>query len=358
MAAPLLRYDLLLARRSFADSFSTARDRLLLAMVAVLAVLWMRDAATRAAPSLPPGAAMMALLAGPAAYGWNAAALRRLDWFRESSVLAPQALLPRAGSSYIAFAQLPLLSILAAGVLFLGAFTGAPSRASAIAILSYGAGLALAAGAGKRAERPAATADAARRKGGTNCPGPFQALLAVQTFGGDRPVRSASLLIAGAALSTLAGCLVAAHQPAAARFAAALAPSVLLLVATARNAPDIVGLLAFAGYRAASVARFVCAIPAANLAAASIALLLVRPEGWPAMLESLLLLHLLAALVATARAWLSPGRPARRVDVQVQLEILALLIVGTLFAPLVPPVAAWRLRLIHRHYSRSLWVQG
>jgi hypothetical protein len=106
------------------------------------------------------------------------------------------------------------------------------------------------------------------------------------------------------------------------------------------------------------VATFVCALPAANFAAVSVALLVVRPGGWAAMLASLLLLHLLAALIATARAWLSPGRPARRVDLQVQLEMLALLLIAALFAPLAPLAAAWRLWLLRRHYSRLLWIHS
>jgi hypothetical protein len=182
-------------------------------------------------------------------------------------------------------------------------------------------------------------------------------LLARQTFGAARPLRAAAFLIAGVAAATLAGSWRAATQPLAVGFGATLLPSALLLLATARNAPEIVGLLAYAGYPARFVAASVCALPAANLAASSIALLLVRPEGWAGMIAALLLLHLLAALVATARAWLSPGRPARRVNLQVQLELIALFVVAGLLAPLVPAIVAWRLWLLHRHYSRLRWIQ-
>ena len=107
-----------------------------------------------------------------------------------------------------------------------------------------------------------------------------------------------------------------------------------------------------------AVVMLVCALPAANFAAVSVALLIVRPEGWAGMLAALAVFHLLAALVATGRAWLSPGRSARRVDLQVQLEMLALLFLACLFAPLAPLAVAWRLWLLHRHYSNLLWVQA
>jgi hypothetical protein len=358
LAAPLLKYDLLLAQRSFADAFGTWRDRLLLALVAALVLLWLRDAATRAAPSLPPQAAMLALLAGPAAYAWSAAALRRIAWFREVSALAPHALLPRSRTSYLAGAQLPLLAILVAALLVLGAWTDAAVRAAGFALLSYGAGLALAFAIEGRAARFAAAQDAGTMVPNMPCRGAFQLLLARQTAGAMQPVRTAAVLVAGAAVATLVGCSLAASQPITVRFAASLAPSVLLLAASARNGSDTIGLLAFSGCPARKVAMFVCALPAANLLAVSVALLLARPEGWAGMLPWLLLLHLLAALIATARAWLSPGRAARSVDLQVQLEMLALLVVATLFAPLVPVAAAWRLWLLHRHYSRRLWIHN
>lgn len=357
MAASLLKYDLLLARRSFADAFATARDRLLLALVTAFALLWLRDAALRDLPSLPPRAALLTLLAAPAAYGWNAAALRRLAWFRETSALAAEALMPAARPSYLAWAQLPLVAMLSAAVLVLGAWTGVPMRAAGLALLSYGAGAALASAAKGRAAGPVARNTSAVMNA-TQPRGAFQLLLARQVAGSVRPVRVAAFLVAGAAVATLVACSFAAPQPAAVRFAAALGPSILLLVATARNAPDVVGLLAFAGYPARRVAAFVCALPAANLAGVSVALLLVRSEGWPGLLSLLLLLHLLAALIATARAWLSPGRTGRSVDLQVQIEMLALLFVASLFAPIAPVAAASRLWLLHRHYSRRLWIQS
>jgi hypothetical protein len=359
LSAPLVRYEFVLARRSFADAFANWRDRLLLALVAAFALLWLRDAAGRAPPGLPPQASMLALLAGPAAYGWTKAVLRRLAWFRETSVLAPQALVRGALLPYLAWAQLPLLALLSAAVLALSAWTGKPMRSATVALLSYGAGLALAAATGvggqaipmARPEGRERFSHAARRAPA------FRTLLARQIFGAERPVQAAAFLVASSTLATLAGCWLAAAQPLTARFAAGLVPSVLLLAATARNAPEIAGLLAFAGYPARSIVFSVCALPAANLAGVSIALLLVRPEGWTGMVAALLVLHLLAALIATARAWLSPGRAARSVDLQVQLEMLALLFLASLFAPLAPMAAAWRLWLLRHHYSRFLWIQ-
>jgi hypothetical protein len=359
LAAPLVKYDLLLARRSFADAFATWRDRLLLALVLTFALLWLGDAATRAVPSLPPQAAMLALLAAPATYAWTAAALRRLAWFRETSVLASEALVPRARATYLACAQLPLLAIVVPVVLVVGAWTGEPLRPALIAFLSYAGGLALAAATDGRSAATGGTGlleKAVRRRRGA-LPA-LLALLAPLTFGAEQPFRAAVYLVAGTALATLGGCWLAAGQPPGVQFAAALAPSVLLLVATARNAPEIVGLLAFAGYRARSVALFVCALPAANFAAVALALLLARPQSWTGMLASLLVLHLVAALIATARAWLSPGRQGRSVDLQVQLEMLALVLIANLFAPLVPIAVAWRLWLLRRHYSRLLWIHA
>src|SRR5439155_3511237 len=101
------KYDIFLARRSFADAFTTARDRLLLALIAGLALLWLRDPGAPTA-ALPPRAVMLAVLAGPAGYRWNAVLLRRLAWFRETSVLSAEALMPGAQRSYLAWGQIPL----------------------------------------------------------------------------------------------------------------------------------------------------------------------------------------------------------------------------------------------------------
>jgi hypothetical protein len=356
LAAPLLRYDLLLVRRSFADAFATGRDRLLLVLVGALLLLWLRGAAMHAVPLLPPKAAMLAVLAGPAAFGWTRAAMRRLAWFRETSILAPDALAARTPFAYLACAQVPLLAVLTPGVLFLGDRTGVPARPAVVALLSYGFGIALAAAtnaASKAHDPPRTPSCAAEGEAST-----FRIMLARQVFGCRRPVRVAALLVAAAALATVGLSALAAPQPAAVRFAAALLPSTALLIATARNAPEIIGLLAFAGYKPRAVAAFVCALPAANLAGASAALLLVRPEGSPGMLAALLVLHLFAALVATARAWLSPGRSARQVDSRVQLELLGALFIAAIFAPLALLVVPWRLWLLHKHYSNRLWIQA
>jgi hypothetical protein len=357
LATSLLGYDLLLARRSFADAFATARDRLLLAFVSAFLLLWLRDAAMRAGPSLPPRAVLLALLACPAAFGWTRAVLRRLAWFREVSPLAPQALRRRSALAYFACAQLPLAAVVSAAALFLGGRTGQPVEPLALAFLSSGLGVALAAiPVAERSSTPAVPPQARASRGEGIGPA-FRILLARQTFGAQRPLRMAVFLVAAATAALCAGVWAAGTQPLPPRFAAALLPSVLLLALTARNVPELVGLLAFAGYPARSVAAMVCAVPIANLAAASTALLLFRPGGWTGMLGALLLLHLFAATVATARAWLSPGRSARQVDLRLQLELLAFLLIAILFAPLAISGLLWRLRLLHRDYSRLLWIQ-
>lgn len=357
LAASLLKYDLFLARRSFTDAFATVRDRLLLALVAAIALLWLRDAATRAAPSLPRQAWMLGVLTGPVAYSWSRAALRRLAWLRESSVLAPEALAPGARLPYLAAAQLPVLAAVAAAVLVLSGWTGGELLPVLAALPCYAAGLALAMARDAGTQAPPAVRSSVPRDSNHGGGAAFRALLGRQAFDAERPVRAAALLTAFAALATLAGSWFALTQPFAVRAAAALGPSVLLLAGTARNAPEIVSLLAFAGYGARHVALSVCALPAVSFAAVSAALLIARPEDWTGLLGAVAVLHLLAALVATARAWLSPGRPARRVNLQVQLEMLALLLVASLFAPLAPFLVAWRLWLLHRHYSKLLWIQ-
>lgn len=357
MAASLLKYDLSLARRSFADAFATRRDRLLLAIVTIFFLLWLHDAAMRGAPPLPPRFALLAVLAAPASFGWNRAVLRRLAWFGEASVIAPEALVARARLSYLGCTQLPLLAVLAFAVLFLSQRTGERIQPAAVALLCYGAGLALTLMVEGRDGRKGSVRRHVPAPGAEAAGGAFRTLLARQTFGARRPVRIAALLAVGTALATLAVCWFAAAEPFAARLAAALLPSALSLVATGRNAPEIVSLLAFAGHPARLVALSVCALPAVNLAAVSMMLFLATPEGWAEMLGGLLLLHLLAALIATERAWLSPGRSARGVDFQVQLEMLGLLIIALLFAPLAFVAAAWRLWLMHRHYSALLWIQ-
>lgn len=358
VAAPLLKYDLLVARRSFANTFATVADRLMLVLLTAILALWLRDAALRAFPPLPQQARMLALLAGPAAFGWTRAAMRRLAWFRERSLLASDALGPKAILAYLACAQLPLLLLLSAAVLFLGARTGQFLGPAILASSSCGIGVALAAATGggqrsrafTRRQRPSG-----KREGSATA---FRTLLAHQMFGAERPVRNAAWLVAAAASATCAIASLAAFQTPAPRLAAALLPSLLLLVGTARNAPATVGLLAFAGYPARTVAASVCALPVASLGAVSAALFMVRPTAWMEMLAALLLLHLFAALIATARAWLSPGRAARRVDFQVQLELVGLGVVAGLLPPLALPALAWRLWLLHRHYSRLLWIHG
>lgn len=357
MAASLLKYDLFLARRSFADAFATVRDRLLLALVIAFALLWLRDAAARAAPALPRQAWMLGVLAGPGAYAWSRAVLRRVAWFRDGSVLAPEALAPGARVSYLAWAQLPVIAALAVAVLLLRSWTGGGSLPLIVALASHAIGLALAV-ARDGDEQPQRPVRLSARKERRHSRGvAFRLLLARQACDAQRPTRAAAFLVVCATVATLAGSWFALPQPLAVRLAAALVPSLLLVIPTARNAPEIVSLLAFAGYRARYIALSVCALPAANFVGVSVALLVVRPEGWPGMLAGLALLHLLAALVATARAWLSPGRAARRIDLQVQLEMVALLLLGALFPPVVPPAVAWRLWLLRRHYSNLLWIQ-
>jgi hypothetical protein len=359
-SAVLLRHELALFSRSFADAFSRKRDRLLLAIVAALALLWLRHAMSHPETiALPPGWQLLALIAAPIAFQWNRLVNRRLAWLAEESAVAPFAADGPAQRRYRAAAQLPILVPLLAELTFLGAVGGGMATAAGLMVAAYGFGT-LAARVRIGRGRPGADAGRGSRPAERPFRGPRTALLAllrVQALNRSRPVGLLVMLLAANALLTLAGASLTRGSAPGLHFAASVLPSLLLIAATIRNDARLVGFLAFAGYPAGFVALAVSALPAASLAAASGAVLGSGTDSAPTAIAILALLHLAAALAAIARAWLSPGKDARKVDLQVMLEAAGLLVIASI-QPLLGLAALvlrlWRLRGLYR---ASMWLQ-
>jgi hypothetical protein len=351
----LLRYELTLFARSFADSFSRTRDRLLLAIVAVFGLLWLRQGLADG-PALPRGFELLALGAGPISFQWNRLVVRRLAWLAEESALAPVAAQYRARLRYRLAVQLPALAVVGFAAGMLGALAGRSLPAVGLAAAAYAAGgLAALVPVGEpRTRRPG------RFSLKPSLSGPRTALLAlirVQAMKASRPGRALGLLIAGNAVLTSTGAFLSRESTPGAQFAAALLPSLLLLAATARNDARLAGFLAFAGFGTGYVALAVSILPAASLAAASAAVLASAPAAPASLLVPLALLHLGAALVAVARAWLSPGRNDRKVDLQVQLEAAGLVALGAILPPLGMLAFLARLWSLRSGYRASIWLQ-
>lgn len=349
----LLHFELALFSRSFADAFGRKRDRLLLGIVVVLALLWLHATLRGAgAGRLPVGNEWLALAAAPVAFSWNAMLRRRLAWIGEHSPLAPAAASPEARMRYLAVAQLPVLI----SVFLAAAAVGRAGVAAGAAVVAYAAGLIAARLWSQRTALSSAERHNGQRAGeqirGRHAA--FLALLRVQVRGTGRPVRAAVLLVLCNALLTFAACKLADGQML--RLVAAAPPSLLLLAVTARNDSQLVGFLSFRGHSAGFVALAVLAIPAASLVAAAGAVLLGAAADLLSMLGLLLLLHLGAALIAVTRAWLSPGRDGRRVDLQVQIEAAAVLVAAFVFAPLAAVLVVGRMWTLRRGYASSLWL--
>jgi hypothetical protein len=353
----LLRFELLLFRRSFADAFSRKRDRLLLVIVLAVALLWLRHSATGPGGlDLPPRWELLALAAAPLSYRWTGLAARRLEWLAEESALAPAAADRRARACYRLAAQLPVLVPVLVAAALAGLVAGGAARAIGLAAAAHGAG-ALAARARSGRSRGKA---AASRLATPSLSGPRVALLAllrVQVLNSARPWRALVLLVAASALATFAGVALTRDSAPGAHLAASVMPSLLLLAATARNDARLVGFLAFAGYGAGFVALAVCGLPAASLAAASAAALAAGPAAPLPLLLALGLLHLGAALIAVCRSWLSPGRDGRSVDFQVQVESAGLILLGFMLPPLALAALFARLWRLRAGYRDSIWLQ-
>ncbi len=356
--AVLLRYEFTLFARSFADAFSRTRDRLLLALVLGVALLWLRQAiAAPGGAGLPGGAVLLALAAAPAAYQWSRLATGRLAWLAEESALAPCASDREVRSRYLMAAHLIALvpTLLASALLGLAA--GRMVTAAGLAAAAYGAGMMTA----ELRSRTVRSDIAVRTRSGPllkPLSGRRTALLAlvrVQVLNAARPGLAGLVLVAANALLTFAGALLTRDSGQAVQVAASALPSLLLVAATARNDARLGGFLAFAGRPSGFVALGVAALPAASFAAASLSALAGGAAG--AAITTLAFLHAGAALVAIARIWLSPGRDDRRVDLQVQLEAAGLAVVGLIMPPLGLVALAFRLWRLRGAWRDSIWIQ-
>jgi hypothetical protein len=354
----LLRYEFALFARSFADAFNRTRDRLLVAAVLVLALLWLRQAiAAPGGPGLPGRAALLALAAAPVAYQWSRLATGRLAWLAEESALAPRAADREVRWRYLVAAHLIALVPTLLAATLLGLAAGRTATAAGLAAAAYGSGVM----AAELRSRIVRSNISVRARGGLvlrPLSGPRTALLAlvrVQVLNAARPGLAGFLLLAANALLTFVGALLTRDSEQAVQVAASALPSLLLVAATARNDARLGGFLAFAGHPSGFVALGVAALPAASFAAASISALAGGAAG--AAIATLAFLHAGAALVAIARIWLSPGRDGRRVDLQVQLEAAGLLVVALIMLPLGLVALAFRLWRIRGTWRDSIWIQ-
>ena len=354
MTNRLLRYELALFRRSFADAFSRRRDQILLAAALAWAALFVPDWLRQAADlQLPAGAALLGAAAFVPAFAWQRLVAARLAWLAEDSPLAADALYPRCRRFYLAAAHAPVLVAVMAASLVLANATGM-LLALAAGLTGYAAGTLL--------PQPKRRVRCSRAKGPrtpeSHLPGrhaAFAAILRRQTLDASRPALAAAVAVAAiAAVTALGGLLVPVFPPAGA-FAGALGPSLLALLAIGRLDPQLLGFLPFAGYRPGSVALAVSALPTACFAAAAAGVILGGYPDKPAMILLLLLLYAVAILYSIARAWLYFGRNSRSVELQVQIELAAAGALATFFPPLVIVALAWRLAMLRRRYLASLW---
>jgi hypothetical protein len=355
----LLRYELALFRRSFGDAFGRARDKLLLLFMALLAVVlaprWLDTAAPLALP--------LAWVAAPAALlalAWQRILHKRLKWLAGESVLAADALGSRPRFPYLAAAHLPVLLLIAVLLLVL---TRAWAPA-AVAIPAYAAGLILAAAA--NAIPTSLSARLWQRGRGQSSPrhiggrAAFEAILSRQILDSSRPMVALAVLLGVELVLTMIAVRATQHLAEPVRIAAALAPSILLLLILSRMDPQLFRFLAYLGRSPRFVALALGALPAASFAAAAAGVLLggaFETLHVLGILVMLLLLHTAAACLLIARAWLYPGQGPRSAHFRVEVEFGAIALVALMIPPLAPMVLIWRLFVLRGRYKAWLWVQ-
>ncbi|HTU11054.1 MAG TPA: hypothetical protein VMG08_09170 [Allosphingosinicella sp.] len=357
MANRLIRHDALLLRRALGDGFRGPADVVLLLVMATLGIAWLVDRLQGAPVALPREALWLATLAGPAAFGWHRAARGRLAWLAEHNPIAPAALAAEDRRLYLFIAHALAAPFVIAGAALLNLTVGPPGAALGLAVLAYAAGLGLAAiwpnrrqGAGRAARAtPAGEAPGSGRRA------VLALLLRRQTFGPGSAFVRAGLMLALSFAATLAAGLWGQGRPEALRFALLLLPSLLLLLRAARLDPALLAFLPAAGFGPGFIALAVSALPVASLAVAALAAALTG--GGAGVLAVLALGHLAFILVAIARAWLYPGRAARSVELQVQLEFAALAATAFLLPPLAVIALLWRLLQFRRHCRDLRWMQ-
>lgn len=363
MANRLLLYELALFRRSFADGFGRWRDKLLLLIVATLALSWLWETLENAAgPALPSDAAWLGALAGPAGFAWQRLVATRLGWLAEHSAVAPAALDRRIRAGYFAAAHLAGALVLLIGGASLAVAT---SRVGAVALLAASAYVAGAALAGRLPLRAriadrgdqAAPAPSSSRTAHHGRRAVFRAILRRPTLSGAHPERAAILIAAATFTLTAAAAWFSRGQPDAVRVAAITLPSLASVLAFSRIDAELIGFLPYAGHGPLFVALAICALPAGGFAASALAVVTVHPPLWLPIVGILFLLHLAIILLLVVRAWLYPGRGGRSADLQAQLEFTALVLIAFMLPPLAPVALGWRMWLLRRRYLRAMWVQ-
>jgi hypothetical protein len=352
MANRLIRYDALLLRRNLADGFRGPGDIVLLLVMAALALAWLRERIGAAPLSLPEEAVWLAALAGPIAFAWHRLARLRLARLAEHSPIAAAALEPWSRHAYFRLAHELAAPLLLAAAGLAGSAAGRPLAALGIAVLAYGAGAGLAQITPDRRQGggTAATSTAPAEALGSGRGAVLALILRRQSFG------RAGLMLAGSFALTLAAGWWGEGRAEALRFALLLSPSFLLLLMAARLDAGLLAFLPGAGFRPGFSAFAVSALPAASFLLGGLAAMLTG-AGLTA-LAVLALLHLGFILVGIARAWLYPGRSARSVDVQLQLDVAGLAVTAFLLPPLAVAALLWRLLHFYRHCRDLRWMQS
>jgi len=357
MANRLIRYDARLLRRTLADGFRGPADIVLLLVMAALALAWLRERIGAAPPSLPDEAIWLAALAGPAAFAWHRLARRRLAYLAEHSPVAAAALERQSRLGYLRLAHALAAPLILAAAGLVGSAAGRPAAALGVAFLAYGAGAGLAQIMPDRSRRGtmAAASTAPAEAIGAGRRAVLFLILRRQSLGRGPAFARAGLMLAASFALTLAAGWWGEGRPEALRVALLLSPSFLLLLMAARLDAGLLAFLPAAGFRPGFSAFAVSALPAASLPVAGLAAMLAG--AGLAALAVLALLHLGFILLGIARAWLYPGRSARSVDVQLQLEAAGLAVTAFLLPPLAVAALLWRLWHFHRRCRDLRWMQ-
>ena len=357
MANCLIRYDALLLRRTLADGFRGPGDIVLLLAMAALTAAWLRERIGAVPAGLPDEAVWLAVLAGPVAFAWHRLARLRLARLAEHSPIASAALERRSRLGYFRLAHALAAPLLLAAAGLAGSAAGRPVAALGIAVLGLWRGRGAGSGhAGSvAAGRNGGSLDRTRRSARQRPPRRAGADPAAAELWPGRAFARAGLMLAASFALTLAAGWWGEGRPEALRFALLLLPSFLLLLLAARLDAGLLAFLPAAGFGPGFSAFAVSALPATSLVAAGLAVMLTG--AGLAALTVLACLHLGFILLGIARAWLYPGRSARSVDFQLQLEIAGLAITAFLLPPLAVAALLWRLRHFHRRCRALRWMQ-
>jgi len=363
MTNRLIRLEARLLWRSFTDAFSTASDRLLLMMVAVIAAFWVRthlaEPMSFALPTRAAWAGLAGLPAGMAAQ-WRLGG--RLAWLAEESPFSATARQGLARRTYLASFHGLFACGLAAAAVWIGVAVGEPIVVPIIALTNYAVGTAL--GAACRREGKVRRVTTRRARPANPRPSKATAsraligvIVAHQTRDRADPVRGATLLLGFVFVATLGSVPMSAAWTSPARIAAEAAPGLFALLWTNRMDVRLVGFLPSLGYGPAMTGLAVSALPLACVVIAILAVAAARaPFGFVGS-------GIVAAagagfvLVALGRTWLSPGRSRHSVDLQVGIESAIVLLVAFALPPLAPIMIVGRLAMLYRRAASLRWIQ-